>query len=126
VALLCDLAMEIVMLPPTAPRDFGLADTALRQAEEIQSTNANRVTYVRALWLFQSGHPEDGLVRARQALALTTNPDDKGVIELGIKGMEQQLEAGSARHAAPKPPVDGGSGGTNAPATHSPPPPPAQ
>ena len=110
VVMLCDLAREIVSLPPGLKRDYALADEALTQAEKAATTNLDRIAYVRALWLFESGHPEEGIARGEQALAAAQDSQDKKLIEAGLHRMRERLAAGKNRQPAAKP-----SSGTNAP-----------
>jgi len=86
--LLCSMALEIITTPQLPKRDFALANEALKQAEKLQTTNNNQVKFARAVFLFETGHPDEGLLQATQALALATSPLDKTVIESGIRTMQ--------------------------------------
>jgi peroxiredoxin len=91
VELLCSMALEIITAPQLPKRDFGLANQALRQAEKLQTTNnCNQVKFARAVYLFETGHHDEGLLQATQALALATSPLDKAVIESGLHTMESR------------------------------------
>jgi hypothetical protein len=91
VELLCSMALEIITAPEMPKRDFHLANEALRQAEKLQNTtNSNQVKFARAVYLFETGHHDEGLLQATQALALATSPLDKAVIESGLRTMESR------------------------------------
>jgi hypothetical protein len=103
--LLTDLAMEIVSMERLPRRDFKLADAALTQAEQIQGTNNDRLAYVRAMLLFQSGHVDAALARATQAVALAQSPRDKAAIEAGIRLMHAKIEEAKKARNKPAPPA---------------------
>jgi hypothetical protein len=110
VVMLCDLAQEIISLPPGLKRDYGLADAALTQAEQTATTNLDRVAYVRALWLFESGHPEEGIARGEQALSAAQDARDKSLIEAGLRRMRVRLASAKTGPKAIQPALE-----TNAP-----------
>lgn len=96
VELLCDMAVQITLARGLS-RDFRLADAALRQAEAIATTNADRVAFARALWLFETGHPEPALAKARQAADAASNAEDKAFIQSGLQSLEARWAAIKAR-----------------------------
>jgi hypothetical protein len=100
VTLLYDLALQIIMIPQPAKRDFALADAALTQAEKLPSQQGDRVKYARAMYLFESGHADAGLYLATHALAAAQTAEDKEVIGAGLRLMQSQLAAAKAREAA--------------------------
>jgi peroxiredoxin len=93
VPLLCDLAFQIATAPGLAKRDFALANEALNQAEQVAPTNTATVMITRAVWLFESGKPDAGLILAKQALASAPNPRVKTDIQLLLHTMETHLAA---------------------------------
>jgi len=98
VSLLCDLAYVISTVPNLPHRDFTLAGEALGQAEKIASTNdLPTVMSIRAVWLFASGKPDQGLPLATQALASAQSPADQNRIKLLLHTMEAQLAAAKAK-----------------------------
>ncbi len=100
VQLLCSMAMEIISTPGLSRREVALANEALKQAEHLQTTNNNEVKFARAVFVFETGHPEQGLMQATQALALATNPLDKAVIESGIRTMQNRWKVYQATERA--------------------------
>ena len=93
VPLLCDLAFQVMTDPQIAKRDISLAGQALDQAEKLAPTNATRVATARAIWLFETGNQEDGLARARQALASAKDAREKASAAAGLRTMEARLQA---------------------------------
>jgi len=91
---LSDLALEIVIGPNIAERDFTLANDALNQAEKVAPTNSTRVAVARAVYLFETGKEQEGLVRARTAVASAQGSKDKAHAEACLKNMMALLEAG--------------------------------
>jgi len=88
---LCDLAFEIATAPRIAKRDFELAGEAMDQAEKLATTNKSQVLISRAILLFESGKHDEGLDRARQAMAAAENPVDKTNIASFLRVMETRL-----------------------------------
>jgi len=105
VPLLCDLAFQIVTDPQIAKRDVTLAGEALDQAEKLAPTNATRVATTRAVWLFETGKKEEGLARARQAVASAADKREKANAEDYLRTMEARMKAATTNqpNAAPKP-----------------------
>lgn len=95
VELLCDLAFEISTAPQLPGRDFALAGRALKEAERLAPTNSARVMIYRAVWLFEGGRRDAGLLLATQALAAASSPEEKASVESLLSTM-------SARQAAIK------------------------
>jgi peroxiredoxin len=100
VPLLCDLAYQIVTAPKLPKRDLDLAAAALDQAEQVAPTNTVRVMTTRAVWLFASGRQEEGMARARQALAVAQKPQDKMNTQACIRNMEAVLAAAKTNSAS--------------------------
>lgn len=92
--LLCGLAFEISSSPGLQKRDFALAGQALDQAEKLASTNSVGVEVARAIWLFESGKQEQGLLRATQALAGAESPMQASNIQVVINRMHERQAAG--------------------------------
>lgn len=100
-ALLCELAFVISTVPKLATRDFALAGQALDQAEKLAPTNPVPITLGRAIWLFESGKHDEGLAKARQALAQTQDSLEKTNIETYIQTMQKRLADGTFYHNQP-------------------------
>jgi peroxiredoxin len=94
-ALLCDLAIGIATAEQ-GKRDFILASAALSQAEKLATTNVDRVAFTRAVVLFETGHTNEALTQATQALALAKSPRDKKAIETGIHTMQARMAAANS------------------------------
>lgn len=99
VRLLWEMAVQILNARHLPHRDFGLINQALNQAEVLATNDLLRlrVNYVRATFLFESGRPEEGIAKAKEALAAAQLPTDKKVIETGLRSMESRLAAMKAR-----------------------------
>jgi hypothetical protein len=93
VAQLCDLALEIAMDPRIAKRDLALASAALAQAQKVAPTNSTRVALTEAMLLFESGKRDEGMARARQALAAAPGAQEKANAEAYLRAMEARLKA---------------------------------
>jgi hypothetical protein len=93
VAQLCEVAFEIATDLQIAKRDFALANAALDQAEKVAPTNSTRVAVTRAVLLFESGKRDEGLARARQAVASAQDQKEKAHAEDCLRTMEARLEA---------------------------------
>ena len=113
-ALLCDLAFEIATAPRIAKRDFELAGEAMDQAEKLEATNKFQVATTRAVLLFESGKHDEGLDRARRAMAAAQSPVDKTNIASFLRVMETRLAAMKSEqsktnqsHAVPQGQVSG-------------------
>jgi hypothetical protein len=122
VMLLCDMAYQITTDPrqaTTAPRqanrDFALAGEALDQAEKLGSTNKASVMIIRAVWLFESGKQDEGMVLATQSLTSAKSPLVKTNIQVLLRTMEKRKNAEDERKNAEE--KKGGQlpVGTNAP-----------
>ena len=118
VTLLCEMAYVISTATALPKRDFALAGQALDQAEKVAPSNSVPVTVGRAIWLFESGKQDDGLARARQALAMSQNPVEKTNIQICINTMERRQAAGPAsqnrsKADAPALPVPSSTSSTN-------------
>lgn len=105
VPLLCDMAFRIATTPRLATRDFNLASAALDQAQKIATTNMTPVLLGRAIVLFESGKPDDGLNVATQALASAQSPSERTNILRDISRMNARLAT-----------MKSGQGNTNTPA----------
>jgi hypothetical protein len=92
-AKLCDLASKIATDPFIVKRDVALASEALDRAEQLATTNTTDIAVVRAILLYQTGKKEEGLARARQALASAQNPEAKEEVQVCIHAMEVGLAA---------------------------------
>ncbi len=93
VAELCDLAYQIATDPFIVERDVALASAALDRAEQLGATNTTDIAVDRAILLFQTGKEEEGLARARQALAAAQSPDAKDEAQICVRAMEARLAA---------------------------------
>ena len=93
VAGLCDLASKIATDPFIDKRDVALASAALDRAEQLGATNITDIAVDRAILLFQTGKEEEGLARARQALASAQSPDAKDEAQICVRAMEARLAA---------------------------------
>jgi hypothetical protein len=96
---LCALASKIATDPGLAKRDVTLATAALDRAEQITSTNATDVAVVRSILLFQVGKEEEGLAKARLALAAASGADAKDEVQICIHAMEARLAEEKASQA---------------------------
>jgi peroxiredoxin len=93
VAQLCDVAFQIATDPGIVKRDVALASAALDQAEKLAPTNSTRVGVTRAVLVFESGKKEEGLARARQAIASAVDQKEKANAEGCLRTMEARVEA---------------------------------
>jgi hypothetical protein len=92
-AALCDLASQIATDPLIPKRDVALANAALDRAEQLGATNTTDIAVDRAILLFQTGKEEEGLARARQALASAHSQAEKAEAQVCIHAMEVRLAA---------------------------------
>jgi hypothetical protein len=92
-ASLCDLASQIATDPFIVKRDVALASAALDRAEQLGAMNITDIAVDRAILLFQTGKEEEGLARARQALASAQSPDAKDEAQICVRAMETRLAA---------------------------------
>jgi DNA-binding transcriptional regulator of glucitol operon len=92
VTQLCEVAFEIATDPKIVKRDFALASAALDLAEKLPPTNSTRVTVTRAVVLFESGKKEEGLARARQAVASAREQKEKANAETCLHTMEARIK----------------------------------
>jgi hypothetical protein len=90
---LCDLAFQIATAPYIAKRDVALATAALDQAERLTTTNATDIAVDRAILLFQDGKEEEGLAKAKQAMASAQSDADKSEAKACVRAMEARLAA---------------------------------
>jgi peroxiredoxin len=90
---LCDLASQIATDPFIVKRDVALASAALDRAEQLGAMNITDIAVDRAILLFQTGKEEEGLARARQALASAQSPDAKDEAQICVRAMETRLAA---------------------------------
>jgi len=90
---LCDLAYQIATAPFIEKRDVALANAALDRAEQLAPTNATDIAVDRAILLFQTGREEEGLARARQALASAQSQEAKNEAQTCVRAMEARLAA---------------------------------
>jgi peroxiredoxin len=90
---LCDLASKIATDPFIEKRDVALASEALDRAEQLATTNTTDIAVDRAILLFQTGKEEEGLARARQALASAQSPEAKEEVQICVRAMEAHLAA---------------------------------
>jgi hypothetical protein len=98
---LCDLAYQIATDPYIADRDATLANAALDRALQIGATNITDIAVDRAILLFQTGKQEEGLAKARQALAEAQSEADKNEAQTCVHAMEIRLAAPKNRPAPP-------------------------
>lgn len=108
---LCELAWQIATALGIEKRDVAVATAALDQAEQISTTNATAIVITRSLLLFQSGLKEEGLAKAKAALAAATNDADKRLISDNIQTMETLMAASKTNKVAD---VTNAASGTNA------------
>jgi hypothetical protein len=116
VAQLCDVAFQIATDPRIAQRDVALASAALDQAERLAPTNATRVAVTRAVLLFESGKNEEGLARARQAVASARDQKEKANAEACLRTMEARFEAAKTNQTVKARPETAKTNPTNTPA----------
>ncbi len=90
---LCDLAYQIATDPFIVKRDVALANAALDRAEQLATTNATDIALDRAILLFQTGKEEEGLARARKALASAQGQQAKNEAQNLVRAMEARLAA---------------------------------
>ncbi|MGB8368772.1 MAG: peroxiredoxin family protein [Limisphaerales bacterium] len=90
---LCDLAYQIATDPFIVKRDVALASAALDRAEQLAPTNTTDIAVDRAILLFQTGREEEGLARARQALASAQSLEAKDEAQTCVRAMEARLAA---------------------------------
>lgn len=93
---LCELAFKIATDPYIEKRDVELAGAALDRAEQLATTNATDIAVNRAILLFQTGKEEEGLAKARQALASAQTQEDKEEAQANLHAMEVRLAAAKA------------------------------
>jgi hypothetical protein len=104
---LCEMAFQIATSPKIAKRDFALGGQALDEAEKLAPTNSVQVTISRAIWLFESGNHDGGLMRATQALAMAGSDMQRTNIENCIQTMKKR-ENPAANHPNGANPEDSG------------------
>jgi peroxiredoxin len=90
---LCDLAYQIATDPFIEKRDVALASAALDRAEQLATTNITDIAVDRAILLFQTGKEEEGLARARQALASAQSQTAKNEAQICVRAMEARMAA---------------------------------
>jgi hypothetical protein len=90
---LCDLAYQIATDSYIEKRDVALASEALDRAEQLATTNTTDIAVDRAILLFQTGKEEEGLARARQALASAQSQEAKDEAQICVHAMEARLAA---------------------------------
>ena len=90
---LCDLASKIATDPLIDKRDVALASAALDRAAQLTTTNATDIAVTRAILLFQTGKEDEGLAKAREALATAQSQDAKDEVQICIHAMEARLAA---------------------------------
>jgi hypothetical protein len=86
--MLCQLAFNIATTPKLVTRDVQLASEALDRAEQLSPTNTTRAAATRAVLLFETGHREEGLAQAREAVAKARDPVDKANAESSLRSLE--------------------------------------
>jgi peroxiredoxin len=116
VAQLCDVAFQIATDPQIAKRDVALASTALDQAEKLAPTNSTRVAVTRAVLLFESSKQEEGLARARQAVASARDQKEKANAQACLRTMEARFEAAKTNQTVATSPGAAKTNPTNQPA----------
>jgi len=116
VAQLCEVAFEIATDPGITKRDFVLASAALDKAEKLAPTNSTRVDVTRAVFLFESGKREEGLARARQAIASAQDQKEKANAEGCLHTMEARFEAAKTNQTIAARPEAAKTNQTNTPA----------
>ena len=99
---LCRLAYEIANEPGIEMRDAGLANAALDRAAQLTSTNAAHIAVIRAELDYQTGHPAEGLSRAKAALESAQTEDARDEVQTAIRDMEMGM-AGANTNAAASP-----------------------
>lgn len=95
-AQLCDLASHIALDPYLMYRDVVVANAALDRALELGATNTTDIAVDRAILLFQTGHLEEGLARAKQAMPAARGQDEIGEVQTCIHAMEVRIAAAKA------------------------------
>jgi hypothetical protein len=114
VELLSEMAFQISSSPKLLKRDFALAGKALDQAEKLAPTNSVGVAVSRAIWLFESGKQDQGIARARQALAWADDSLQASNIQVVIKTMQDRRAAGTSNPNGAKPTAPAAPGQANA------------
>ncbi len=97
VATLCDLALAIAADRTVKKRGLELATEALNRAEKLAPTNSARVAEARATLLFETGKKEEGLTRAKEAVAYAQGPKEKARAEACLRNLETRLAADAKR-----------------------------
>ena len=97
VAQLSDMAYQITTSSASANRDLALAGEALNQAEKLESTNKAPVMIIRAVWLFESGKRDAGMILATQALASAQSPLVKTNIQILLHTLESRQSSKANR-----------------------------
>jgi hypothetical protein len=103
VVQLCEFALMVATDARCPRRDFALAAEALDQAQRLAPTNRLRLNMTRAVLLFETGQPDNGIALAKQTLASTTNSLERAFAEPYLRTMEKRLEALKALAKEPKP-----------------------
>jgi peroxiredoxin len=99
---LSDLAYQIATDPFIVKRDVALASAALDRAEQLAPTNITGIAVDRAILLFQTGREEEGLARARKALASAQSQEAKNEAQTCVRAMEARLAAAkTSQNTAP-------------------------
>jgi len=90
---LCNLALGIATDHGITNRDLALAGEALTLAEKVAPTNSTRVTATQAILLFARGKQEEGLTRAREAVAAAPDEKEKRYAQTCLQSMEARLKS---------------------------------
>jgi hypothetical protein len=88
---LCNLAFRFASDAAMGNRDTAFATAVLNRAAQISDTNASDIAVTRAILLFQTGHEQDGLSAAKNALAAAQTDTDRRFISNNIHAMEKRL-----------------------------------
>jgi hypothetical protein len=109
VTMLCDLALRIAADRSIRKRDLPLATAALDRAEMLAPTNTTKVLVTRAIFLFETGKQQEGMARAKAAIASANGQKEKARAEDCLRTMTALLEAAKTNQTKtnqiPKPPA---------------------
>ena len=88
---LVEFAFGIVANEQNKNRDFALANAALDKAEKTAGAKDSRILGARAIALFESGKPREGLALAKAAVANCKDPKTLPMYENFVKVMETRI-----------------------------------
>ena len=89
---LCNVALGIATDDGITNRDLVLADQALGLASRVAPTNSSHVAATQAVLLFERGKKQDGIDRAREAVAAARDEKEQLYAEACLKMLETRLK----------------------------------